>query len=105
MIDTELEPGEVSPEYQAVRENLEEGGPGSGPITELGEKILDVRDSYYDIPAAAADKLNEMVPEGNPLKGVTQFADDRILSAERRGKIEENIQTMRDERESSPLCI
>ena len=66
--------------------------------TELGEKILDVRDSYYDIPAAAADKLNEMVPEGNPLKGATQFTDDRILSAEeRRGKIEENIQTMRDE--------
>ena len=27
MIDTELEPGEVSPEYQAVRKSLE-GGPG-----------------------------------------------------------------------------
>ena len=90
---------EVPSVYQdTVNENIDESGPPSGAITELGEKILDIKDTYYDIPAAAADKLNEMVPDGNPLKGVTQFADDRILSAdERRAKIEENIQTMRDE--------
>ena len=93
---------------QQVAETSEKTQKDEGWITQLGNTANYVMSggATSDVTNAIAAGINQITPEGSPLKGITQGVDDFILSSEEQKEgIAQQVQGYRDSGETGKSAV